>query len=76
MDKGASNNKLGQAREALTFRKFRNPTRSVIVYTTHKAGSMVLHRVLKDICEINRIRYYSPNDAKPALPFDRIFSGR
>lgn len=57
------------------FRKFRNPTRSVIVYTTHKAGSMVLHRVLKDICEINRIRYYSPNDVKPALPFDRIFSG-
>ena len=57
------------------FRKFRNPTRNVIVYTTHKAGSMVLHRVLKDICEINRIRYYSPNDAKPALPFDRIFEG-
>ena len=57
------------------FRKFRNPTRNVIFYTTHKAGSMVLHRVLKDICEINRIRYYSPNDAKPALPFDRIFEG-
>ena len=57
------------------FRKFRNPSRNIIAYTTHKAGSMVLHRVLKDICEINRIRYYSPNDAKPALPFDRIFAG-
>ena len=57
------------------FRKFRNPARNIIAYTTHKAGSMVLHRVLKDICEINRIRYYSPNDAKPALPFDRIFAG-
>ena len=57
------------------FLKSRNPARNVIAYTTHKAGSMVLHRVLKDICEINRIRYYSPNDAKAALPFDRIFAG-
>ena len=55
--------------------KFRNPDRNVIAYTTHKAGSMVLHRVLKDICELNRIRYYSPNDAKAALSFDRIFGG-
>ncbi|MEO7168527.1 MAG: sulfotransferase domain-containing protein [Spartobacteria bacterium] len=56
---------------------FRNkiPTRNVIAYTTHKAGSMVLHRVLKDICELNRIRYYSPNESKTLLPFDRIFAG-
>jgi Sulfotransferase domain len=56
-------------------RKWRNPDRNIIAYTTHKAGSMVLHRVLKDICELNRIRYYSPNESKTALPFDRIFAG-
>jgi hypothetical protein len=56
--------------------KSRNPRRNVIVYTTHKAGSMVLHRVLKDICELNRIRYYSPNESKTLLPFDRIFAGQ
>ena len=55
--------------------KFRNPRRNVIAYTTHKAGSMVLHRVLKDICELNRLRYYSPNESKTTLPFDRIFAG-
>jgi len=54
----------------------RNPRRNVIVYTTHKAGSMVLHRVLKDICELNRIRYYSPNESKTRLPFDRMFAGQ
>ena len=53
----------------------RKPGRNVIAYTTHKAGSMVLHRVLKDICELNRIRYYSPNESKTQLPFDRIFAG-
>jgi hypothetical protein len=39
------------------------------------AGSMVLHRVLKDICDLNRLHYYSPNEAKTALPLDRIFGG-
>ena len=58
------------------FFRFRNPRRNVIAYTTHKAGSMVLHRVLKDICELNRICYYSPNESKTMLPFDRIFAGR
>ena len=53
----------------------RTASRNVIAYTTHKAGSMVLHRVLKDISELNRIRYYSPNESKTALPFDRIFAG-
>ena len=55
--------------------KWRNPDRNVIAFTTHKAGSMVLHRVLKDICELNRIRYYSPNESRAGLPFDRMFAG-
>ena len=55
--------------------KWRNPSRNIIAYTTHKAGSMVLHRVLKDICELNRMRYYSPNEARSQLPFDRMFAG-
>ena len=55
--------------------KWRNPSRNIIAYTTHKAGSMVLHRVLKDICELNRIRYYSPNEARSQLPFERMFAG-
>jgi hypothetical protein len=50
--------------------------RSVIAFTTHKAGSMLLHRVLSDICDEHRIRYYSPNRAgREALPFDRMFEG-
>ncbi len=53
--------------------KWRHPSRNIIAYTTHKAGSMVLHRVLKDICELNRIRFFSPN--KSELPFERIFAG-
>jgi Sulfotransferase domain len=80
MDKAAVENKLGsrlrRTNPAMLFqRKWRNPDRNIIAYTTHKAGSMVLHRVLKDICELNRIRYYSPNESKTALPFDRIFAG-
>jgi hypothetical protein len=56
-------------------KKWRIPDRNVIAFTTHKAGSMVVHRVLKDICELHRIRYYSPNDSRATLPFDRIFAG-
>jgi hypothetical protein len=55
--------------------KRRHPRRNIIAYTTHKAGSMVLHRVLKDICELNRIHYYSPNDKRAMLPLERIFAG-
>src|SRR5438105_15688389 len=55
--------------------KWRNPSRNVLAFTTHKAGSMVLHRVLKEICALNRIRYYSPNESRNRLPFDRIFAG-
>ena len=36
---------------------------------------MVLHRVLRDVCELNRIHYYSPNTSKPEMPFERIFAG-
>ena len=77
MDKAARKNKLGvrPAGTSRCFFKFRNPRRNVIAYTTHKAGSMVLHRVLKDICELNRLRYYSPNESKTMLPFDRMFAG-
>jgi hypothetical protein len=50
--------------------------RNVIVFTTHKAGSMVLHQVLRHVCEKNRITYYSPNQGPDKqLPFDRIFNG-
>jgi hypothetical protein len=77
MDKAPGKNKLGTTparRFPMLFRaKWRHPSRNIIAYTTHKAGSMVLHRVLKDICELNRIRYYSPNKAQ--LPFDRMFAG-
>ncbi len=55
--------------------KWLHPSRNIIAYTTHKAGSMVLHRVLKDICQLNRIRYYSPNESKAQLPFERMFAG-
>ena len=80
MDKRARKNKLELHLRAIFFpmlfrTKWRHPRRNIIAYTTHKAGSMVLHRVLKDICELNRIRYYSPNDRRTTLPLDRIFAG-
>src|SRR5262245_40983024 len=81
MDKATLENKLGKLsrRSQFVAMLFRNQarvaSRKVIAYTTHKAGSMVLHRVLKDIYELNRIRYYSPNESKAQLPFDRIFAG-
>jgi hypothetical protein len=60
----------------LGVRKSKKLNRNVIVFTTHKAGSMVLHRVLLDICEKNDIPYYSPNqDPDKKLPFHRIFNG-
>jgi hypothetical protein len=56
--------------------KFKELDKNVIVYTTHKAGSMVLHTVLRNVCEKNKIAYYSPNqDPAKKLPFDRIFNG-
>jgi len=60
----------------LGVRKLKKLNRNVIVFTTHKAGSMVLHRVLREICESNNISYYSPNqNPDKQLPFDRIFNG-
>jgi hypothetical protein len=78
MDKRSRKNKLAGASPGaamLLRKKWETPDRNVIAFTTHKAGSMVLHRVLKDICELNRIRYYSPNETRALLPFDRIFAG-
>lgn len=75
MDKAPNKNKLDPVRRMLFRKKWQNPSRNVIAFTTHKAGSMVLHRVLKDICELNRIRYYSPNETRSSLPFDRMFEG-
>ncbi|HEY1582636.1 MAG TPA: sulfotransferase domain-containing protein [Chthoniobacterales bacterium] len=78
MDKASGKNKLGMTPGSvpMIFRnKWRDPQRNLIAYTTHKAGSMVLHRVLKDICELNRVRYYSPNESKRQLPFERMFAG-
>jgi len=78
MDKAAGENKLGAGPYGIPMilrNKWRNPDRNVIAFTTHKAGSMVLHRVLKDVCELNRIRYYSPNESRAQLPFDRMFAG-
>src|SRR5437667_6785105 len=50
--------------------------KNVIVFTTHKAASMLLHKLLADICQKNNITYYSPNQkADKQLPFDRIFNG-
>ena len=80
MDNAAQENKLGSRTPRnllmLLGTKWRHPERNIIAFTTHKAGSMVLHRILKDICELNRIRYYSPNESKSALPFDRVFRGQ
>jgi hypothetical protein len=54
----------------------KKPERNVVVFTTHKAGSMLLHGVLRDICDLNRIAYYSPNQSgSKKIPFDRVFSG-
>jgi hypothetical protein len=56
--------------------KSKNRHKSVIVFTTHKAGSMLLHRVLRDICEKNRIPYFSPNETgRHKLPYEQIFEG-
>jgi Sulfotransferase domain len=57
-------------------RRSKKLDKNVIVFTTHKAGSMVLHRVLRDISEKNNIAYYSPNQSGSyKMPFDRIFNG-
>ena len=77
MDKAIRKNKFEHADSGYSLmllkKKWHNPPRNIVAFTTHKAGSMVLHRVLKDICELNRIRYYSPS--KSELPFERMFAG-
>lgn len=54
-------------------RKYRKLDKDVIVFTTHKAGSMVVDRVLRDVCEKNNIAHYSPT--AETLPLNRIFNG-
>jgi hypothetical protein len=57
-------------------RKSKKLDKNVIAFTTHKGGSMLLHAVLRDICERKKITYYSPNqNPDKQLPFDRIFNG-
>ncbi|MBA3881221.1 MAG: sulfotransferase domain-containing protein [Chthoniobacterales bacterium] len=58
-------------------RRFQKLHKNVVVFTTHKAGSMVLHRVLKDICDHNNIRYHSENQPDPdKLPVAKMFRGK
>ncbi len=56
-------------------RRSREPERRVVAFTVHKAGSMVLHRVLRDICEHNDIEYHSENGPDPKFPARKIFAG-
>lgn len=57
-------------------RRYKKLDKNVIVFTTHKAGSMVVHQVLRNICEKNNIAHYSDNqEPDKQLPYDRIFSG-
>jgi len=37
--------------------------RNVVVFTIHKAGSKLLNRVLKDICDATNVRYLSENQS-------------
>ncbi len=59
-------------------RRYRRLDKNVIVFTMHKAGSMVLHRVLKDICDQTNIRYLSENQSskRDMLPVRKIFEGK
>lgn len=51
--------------------------KNVVVFTVHKAGSMVLHGVLKDICDFNNVRYHSEHQAKPdQWPVGKILQGK
>ncbi len=60
-----------------SFRRYRKLKRSVVVFTVHKAGSMVLHRVVRDICVLNKIHLFSEHEAKPdKLPVQKIFEGK
>ena len=56
-------------------RRSSEPDRRVVAFTVHKAGSMVLHRVLRDICEHNAIEYHSENGPSPKFPPRKIFAG-
>jgi hypothetical protein len=55
-------------------RRSSEPERRIVAFTVHKAGSMVLHRVLRDICEHNKIDYHSENGPNPKFPARKIFA--
>ncbi|HSH39279.1 MAG TPA: sulfotransferase domain-containing protein [Chthoniobacterales bacterium] len=57
-------------------RRYPEPGKNVVAFTVHKAGSMVLHRVLRDTCEHNAIEYHSENGPNPKLPARKIFKGQ
>jgi Sulfotransferase domain len=59
-------------------RRYTTLEKNVVVFTMHKAGSMVLHRVLQDICDATGVRYYSENQStkKDMLPVRKIFEGK
>ena len=56
--------------------RHRKLNRNVVAFTVHKAGSMVLHRVLRDICQHDNIEYHSENGPNPKLPVRKIFDGK
>ena len=66
---------MSQSLQTVPARNDRSHGKNVIVFTTHKAGSMLLHRVLQDICAKNKITHYSPNHRTEKLRLDRIFAG-
>jgi hypothetical protein len=57
-------------------KKYRKLDKNVVVFTTHKAGSMLLFRVLLDICEKHKVRYYSPNHSgADKMPLEEMLNG-
>ena len=69
--------RIGSRHRMLFARRYLRLEKNVVVFTVHKAGSMVLHRVLKDICDGNNVRYHSENQPPPdKLPVRKIFEGK
>ena len=57
-------------------RKGAEPNKNVVVFTTHKAGSMLLFQLLLDICKKNNIAFYSPNESgDKEIPLERMLTG-
>lgn len=45
-----------------------------IVFTMHKSGSMLVHRILRDISDYYEVDYHTPNTGGKPLPIDKLFS--